>query len=242
MNSLTRIEINIVFPYGAHFFKNVNLIIYKQLISFIHRLNCLAPKEKCYLCPLNKECRYYYYTGENFSKYSSILIHNDFFPKSIYQKNEEVKFIIYLIGSGSILYNYIKIFFEEYLNHKLVNNYFYIENIEKQVLTYEKSNTKSLKVLTPLKSKNVIENCNDMIDYYNTHYDMNLSKLDESVFTSSNYMQKSLFESVILATRKINIQGYVGQIDFNRIISIPNIFYEIGIGTTNCVGGGYIEN
>ena len=117
---MKKIEIELILPQGALFYQNINLFIYKQYINFLYKLNCFVVDQKCCSCPLSKECYYYHCTGENFKYYPNILIENSIFTQAIFQKEGILKISFFIIGEDTKHINYLKLFFQSYLNQFLL--------------------------------------------------------------------------------------------------------------------------
>lgn len=241
MNYLTKIEIELSFPTGAHFYQNINNFIYKQYINYLYKLNCFASNQKCCSCPFNKECHYYHLTGNNFKYYPNIIINNNIFSKSIFHNEECVSITFYIIGKNDLHINYLKLFFESYLNQRLAGNFFYLKNFKISNIENKSIITNKIVLYSSIKSLDFIEEYNEMINYYNSNYDTNYNLL-----TNHNYnikMKKnSKLDVIQFKTKTVKPIGYTYKCELDDCISISSDFMLIGIGNYNFIGGGNIEN
>lgn len=240
LSSITKVDIEIIFPQGAHFYQNINVFVYKQYINFLYKLNCFAVDQKCCSCPLSKECRYYRCTGENFKYYPNILIKNNLFAKSIFQNEESTKLSFFIIGNSRDHINYIKLFFHSYLNQKIAGNFYYLKNINIKTINQEYKTINQAVISSCIKTTNFISDLNKMINYYNNHYVTNYKILEDCDIEIKN-VKHSQLESINFKTKRIIPKGYTFQIYFKSKIDIPVDFIEIGVGIYNFVGGGTIE-
>ncbi len=238
--NVSKLTIELSFPQGAHFYQNINIMVYKQLIMFIYRLNCLSPASKCYECPLSSQCRYYHCTGQNFHYYPGILIHNETFMKSIYRKEENMTFEFYLIGDIKQYMDYIIIFFESYLHQTLCQCIFYIKNIKQDVLTDEELTVDTIKLCSIAENENIVDVYNNMIHYYNEHYHTSFNEINSSY--SISYLKNVKLGDIQLKTKRIHQHGVIARYHFDDAITINKCLYNIGIGKYNFIGGGYFEN
>ena len=240
LSPITRVDIELTFPQGAHFYQNINIFTYKQYINFLYKLNCFAVNQKCCSCPLSKDCRYYHCTGENFKYYPNILIKNNLFTQSIFQNEESTKLSFFIIGDSSNHINYIKLFFQSYLNQKIAGNFYYLKNINIKTVEQNYKKINHIMISSCIKSTNFINELNNMICYYNKQYLTNY-KIVTSYDINIKNVKHSQLENIQLKTKKIIPNGYTYQIKFKEDIDIPTDFIEIGIGNYNFIGGGTIE-
>lgn len=242
MSYVTKINIEVTFPFGGHFYTNPQIIIYKQLLQFIHRLTCLAPNQKCKDCPLKDNCRYFYCTGENFNNYPGILIHVDQFYKSIYRKEENEKFVIYLIGSIEQFKSYVQIFFESYLNQKIAGTPFYLKSIYVEKNIDEKININSIRMETLIENYSFIRTYNNTVNYYNDVYNASFITIPSNIGEKLLFDRNVNLEPISLMTRKIKRSGVIIKSNLASTIYVSKNILEIGIGKYNFIGGGYIAN
>lgn len=242
MKNVYKIEIELTFPQGAHFYQNVNLLVYKKLMQFIYELNCLNRNCKCNECFMAKKCRYFHCTGENFRFYPGIIIHNDLFVKSIYQKEENLCFQFYLMGDIEKYANYIVLFFQSYLQQQLAHSLFYVKRISQEVFNDEYIPVRHLKLVTMIEDIHFLDVYNEMINYYNKNYHCCLDSLgfsNQCHFNNHKYVQ---LDTYMLKTKKIYRKGHLIDIQFDDEVYIYQPFIDIGIGKLNFIGGGYFEN
>lgn len=235
LNSINKIEVLISFPLGAKFHQNPILYTYKQFLKMLHRLNCVASDCKCNTCTLQKECNYYFLTGDNFNKYPGIFINNDLFIKTIYKENDELLLTFYMIGKCSIYKEYISVFVEEYLNHKLATHFFQVKYIRNERLSFDEQSNQNIHVKTLVEDEQLFNVYNAMICFYNQAYEMNLSTINGS---ERYNVKKQQYPVINLNTKKVNMKGVVYQSTSEE--PIPMLWQNIGIGKYNYLGGGKI--
>ncbi len=237
--NVSKLLVELSFPQGAHFYQNINIIVYKQLMKFIHSLNCLSSATKCYECPLSSQCRYYHCTGQNFLYYPGILMHNETFMKSIYRNEENIVFEFYLIGDIKQYMDYIVLFFESYLHQSLCQSIFYIKNIQQEIVNDEEITIDTINLHTIIEDENIINVYHDMIHYYNEHYHTFFNDINTTYTISKK--RNILLNDIQLQTKRIHQRGIIAQYHFDQPIVINKCFLDIGIGKYNFIGGGYFE-
>ena len=237
---MKKIEIELILPQGALFYQNINLFIYKQYINFLYKLNCFVVDQKCCSCPLSKECYYYHCTGENFKYYPNILIENPIFTQAIFQKEEVLKISFFIIGEDIKHMNYIKLFFQSYLNQKIQGYFFYLKNINMIDCNQKNISLNHMMISSCIKTTDFIDEYNQMINYYNKHYLTQYNNLSNCMIDIKN-IKHSQQEGIQFKTKKIVPRGFTYHISFNEDINIPLDILYIGIGHFNFIGGGELE-
>ena len=179
-------------------------------------------------------------TGENFNKYPGILIHNPLFPKSIYTENENITFEFYLIGENKQYLDYIKLFFESYLEQCLNRNYYYLKDIIVSNTNSDNRGVRHMQLKSCVESTQILDVYNQMIEYYNKNYncDFDIIQSDYQI----HHQKHISFGIISLKTKHVKLAGYIYDVYFEESINISQCFFEIGIGKFNYIGGGYIEN
>ena len=228
--------VTLTFPMGANFVGNVQIDIYRRLISFIKELMCFNLDSKCDDCCKNKQCRYYSMTGGNFSKYPGILIKNDLFEKKHYIENEQIKLVFYFIGNNDIYKDYIQLFFEQ-LNQNLFGNFFYLNSIDIKDIHMEYKTASEYSITTPIESLDFNQSYNQMVLYYNEKYDTNFLLLENNVEAFKN--RTIQWTPIRLRTKTIKVIGYI--YSFKTEEEINQCLLITGIGKFNYLGGGHIE-
>ena len=240
LNPMKKIEIELVLPQGALFYHNINLFIYKQYINFLYKLNCFAVDQKCFSCPFSKECYYYHCTGENFKYYPNILIENPIFTQAIFQKEGILKISFFIIGEDTKHINYLKLFFQSYLNQKIQGYFFYLKNINMIDCNQKNISLNHIMISSCIKTTHFTDEYNQMINYYNKRYLTQYNNLSNCMIDIKN-IKHSQQEGIQFKTKKIVPRGFTYQILFNENINIPLDILYIGIGNFNFIGGGELE-
>lgn len=235
---MTKVNVELTFPMGAHFYQNVYISVYRQLTQFIYSLNCISHTSKCYECSFASSCRYFHCTGENFNKYPRILIHNPLFPKSIYTKNENIIFEFYLIGENKQYIDYIKLFFESYLEQSLNRNYYYLKDIIISNTNSDNRGVRHIQLKSCVESTQILDVYNQMIEYYNENYNCNFDIIQSDY--QIHHQKYVSFGIISLKTKRVNFEGDIYDVYFEENINVNQCFFEIGIGKFNYIGGGYI--
>jgi len=203
-------------------------------------LNCFAVDQKCCSCPLSKECYYYHCTGENFKYYPNILIENPIFTQAIFQKEEVLKISFFIIGEDIKHMNYIKLFFQSYLNQKIQGYFFYLKNINMIDCNQKNISLNHIMISSCIKTTHFTDEYNQMINYYNKHYLTQYNNLSNYMVDIKN-IKHSQQEGIQFKTKKIVPRGFTYHISFNEDINIPLDILYIGIGHFNFIGGGELE-
>ena len=95
---LTRTDICLSFPVGAVFHTSPSLTFYKNVLRLIHRISCMNSAGKCFECPMKKNCRYAWITGNSFHDYPGLLCSVDQFEQRRYKPGERLTASLYWIG------------------------------------------------------------------------------------------------------------------------------------------------
>lgn len=225
---------------GAHFYQNVEMLIYRQFINFLYKINCIACNQKCNFCPLGKSCRYYWCNGSNFSGYPGIFIRNNIFTKTIFRQGENLELLFYFIGDNIRYRQYVNIFFSQYLNENICKQYFHLNTIELDNQENEDIYLDSLTFKTLIEDDNFIDAYNNMLTYYNDNYHTQFEKLEKIDYKCFKHKAISL-NTVHLKTKNIFLKGKIYTVKFSKPIKIPGCIKEIGIGKYNFLGGGIFE-
>lgn len=235
---IKKVSITISFPQGANFIDGINEIIYRRFINFVKDISCICIDCRCKECNEKEICKYFKLTGRNFSDYSGIIIKNDFFDKRNYSCNEQKKFVFYFVGEMGKYTEYITIFFEQ-MNQMILNNLFYLKEINTESLDSAFLKCNGLRIKTPIVSKDFIQEYNQQITYYNQFYKTDFSLIDGEA--KIEFEQKIELTPFKAKTKNVSINGYVGNIRFKQPILLDKRLLEIGIGKFNFIGGGLIE-
>lgn len=237
MNSLKKISVTILFPLGANFYQNIVDYTYKQFLRMLKNLSCINMDGKCKDCECISSCRYFYLTGENFEYYPGIIFKKDGFENNIFHNNEEYIFEIYIVGDCDKYRQYIDVFFEEYLNHKLAGHFFNIKKIEKENISEEIIKHTKINICSIIENNDFLQSYNQMVNYYNDKYGCHYNRLSDIGHVSS--IKNINLDKRKLLTKTILLNGYLYRIDSINVISSD--FIKIGVGKYNYIGGGKIE-
>ena len=233
---IEKVEILISFPSGAAFNGNLNLMIYKQFIKFMKRISCFNLSEKCVECKERSFCRYHQITGENFSGYPGIFIHQELFSKRRFNAGEQHSLVFYLIGTCKDYEDYIMLFFKN-LNQRLFNSLFYLKDYRSRMLLKKEISVQCFEVSSPIESASFSDCYNRMVSYYEEHYNLNAATIETGSNLKEQYMID--WDSISFQTKRVKVNGFAGEVI--DIISLDSRFIETGIGKFNYIGGGRIE-
>lgn len=235
---IKKVEVVVSFINGASFNSNVNEIIYKKMITFIHSISCMCVKHKCNLCTQRQFCRYFKITGENFQGYPALLIENSVFEKRKFCRGEDKKFVFYLIGSMEVYSDYITVFFTN-LNQEIGGNFFMIKKYCINDLEQRDLKVKKMQITSPILSCDFGKQYNKMVSYYNKHYSTNFSLMEKNIILKNE--KHIIWGELKLKTKKIFVQGYTGYVIENEEFIVDSCLLFIGCGKFNLIGGGSIE-
>lgn len=233
---IKRVKVVITFPLGARFASNLNIDVYRSLISFIKDLMCFNSASKCKDCIKKNQCKYYQLTGENFTNYPGVLIHNNIFEKRYYKNGQQKEFTFYFIGNNDIYVDYIEIYFNQYLKQNLFHNAFYLNSIQTKKVTEEEIENVRCTCLTPIEVIDFNNSYNEMISYYNQTYNTGFTLLEGS--NPLTNIREVSWDVIRLKSRNIFVKGYIGHVNIDKM---NNQFLQIGVGKYNYIGGGQIE-
>lgn len=241
MKNLTKVDIQVIFPQGAHFYQNVNVYLYKSFINFIYKLSCFIVDTKCNDCSFKEGCQYYHCTGKNFTQYPGIVVNNPIFIKSIYQNEEVLSLNFYFIGNNDKYIEYIKIFFQSYLNQKIMGNYFYLKDIKITKVESLASQMNMFFIDSVIKTQDFLKEYNQMIKYYNNLYDTSYDDIKNNDVII-NRVKKGTLMPIQFKTKKVIPQGYTYHVMMKEDVTLSSDILLVGVGHYNFIGGGHIEN
>lgn len=236
---IKQVDISLAFPLGAYFGKNLVLEVYRQLMNFIYSLSCMCIDCKCNECIMQTSCRYFHLSGHNFTGYPGIIIKNDIFNQSKFNKNDEMKFTFYVIGDCADLIAFIDIFFHDYLNQKICGQFFQLKEAKTTEIESKTVCFKHLFIKTPVEGVDFKLIYNSMVEFYNQEYKTNFNKIN-NCGKLSNPMRISS-ELVYFKTRFIRQNGYIGEVNFENEVELESELTLIGFGKYNYIGGGSFE-
>lgn len=229
------IKITLSFPLGALFYSDPLLYTYRLFLNMIRKLSCPYARRKCKECK-SSLCQYYKITGENFEGYPGIFFKRQMFTKRLYKENEEITFEILLIGNNQQYDQYIYLFFKEYLNYRIINFPFLIKDIIKLDFDSHLIYADKLRIITIIENKDFKESYNQMIHYYNSHYECGYVPIGAYDISDLKKVKEDVYK---VNTKIIAPNGYVYDVCFKS--RLPSEFVKIGIGKYNFIGGGSVE-
>ena len=167
---ILKVEVLISFPLGAVCNTNIDLYVYKKLLSLLKNTLCYSKQLKCNECLFNNNCLFYKYTGENFKFYPAILMNIDNFYKTKFINSEEKKFNFYFIGESANYKKFIDLLFEEYMKNKIFDSLYTIKQIKYSVIENNNIDVKEVSIFSIIETLDVKESFISMINYYNNNY------------------------------------------------------------------------
>ncbi len=244
---LTRTEICLLFPQGACFHQAPSILIYRQILRLIHRICCMQKSERCQECPLSSNCRYYWITGSHYKGYPGFLCPSSPFEKRKFKPKEELKIQLFWIGSCEELKSTADLALSE-MKQTLMNQFFYLKSIRHERVQESLIKISSLTFITPVRLPQEFHSplalTAEMNDWYQKWYQTEFClKYDpenpaQGEWKSGPYIR---MESTGLPTRKIAIEGHTGTLALSQPVVLSSGWKEIGLGKTNCIGGGKFE-
>lgn len=137
--------------------------------------------------------------------------------------------------------DYIKIFFEHYLQHTLVKAYFDIIDITVTKMEEHLKQQSILRVANVLENTDFFHIYNAMVEYYDRYYHCTFEKITPCTYTITHYKRVYL-DGIRLRTANVLLNGITCMLKFEKDINISSLFLETGIGRYNIIGGGKFEN
>lgn len=237
---IKKINICLAFPLGAYFGGNVVLEVYRQLMNFVYSLSCISVNTKCKDCTMQKFCRYFHISGHNFARYPGIIVNNEIFNKSRFNKNEEIYFTFYVIGDCEAYIDFIRIFLQDHLHQKLCGEFYTIKSFEVESMDDKSIFLEHVEIKTPIDNCNLKQVYNDMVAFYNDNYHTSFNK----IFTEGRIINpmKVTSEFIKFKTKNVKQIGYIGNGKFENEVKIDLGLKLIGLGKYNYIGGGFIED
>jgi len=224
-----KIIYNLRFPMKTTLNKSLQYILISGFYRNIKEKLCIKEDKNCIDCVLKKNCIYHFVSGESFTNYPGILIHKKFYEKRLFQANESVKVVFYLVGNCELYRNLI----QEYMldTIKIGNSYIQKVRISDEKLDCGVHYTGKVRFVTPIKNLDEIK---EMIKYYNYQYHTNF--YDEIEITPLD--EKFLYDETNYRIADITIKLF-GNSGTYYVNNYPLALLEVGIGKENILGGGH---
>ncbi|MGI6711076.1 MAG: hypothetical protein ACOX4W_06540 [Bacilli bacterium] len=219
-------QFTLKFPFGASFNKDYKYLIYHEIIKKIKRLTCINIDGNCIDCKLAPSCIYYHISGENFTSYPGLMIERNFVEKKEISQGEIITINIFLFKELVKYEDYIISFFES--NYFFEYFYQLLEH-KKEVISKDNYSGK-IRIITPIvECENIIK----QLEYYNKNYNCDFS-LDISLKCLN---EKKIYDEFRYRfnDKLFNLSGLIGEFE---VKNINRVFFEIGLGKTNFIGGG----
>lgn len=195
----------------------------------IKRLTCLTSTRSCVSCPLKSSCIYYHLSGENFTKYPAITIRRNLVEQIHYSNTERLSFDLFLIGNVKFR-GYIESFFSEL--RSIDRQPVLIDEISIKAVENELVYDKAFRVSTPLSGFGFQE----QIDYYHSRYGVMFAlSMSNKIIQERQVYDKTRYR---LDTRTFSLSGVLGRV---HIHMIDRSLLLIGLGSTNFIGGGRLD-
>ncbi len=248
---LTKTEIHLRLPDGACFSQAPSLFVYRRILQIIQRISCLQTGSRCNECPLHSSCRYDWITGHHFQKYPGILCPADPFEKRKYSPGEELVITILWIGTAEMYKSAAEIALDE-MKQSIQGIFFYNKKISHSTVSETPEQMSELRLKTPvrlpeqtdLSENELVSLFEEMNDWYQSSYGCTFLFSPEDNLSKTGQSSSSLscsIGSVILPTKVLRLNGITGTQTFSDPVTLSSVWKQIGIGATNCIGGGAFE-
>ncbi len=168
-------------------------------------------------------------SGEEFKFYPAILINRDLIEKTVFDLEESLILNFFLIGNENYK-GYVLGFFEQ-LN-SLMGFSIKCDLIEVALLKKENKGMVKTRIVTPF----VIVDLTEQAEYYLRTYEVALPiKSNFKIVQSRSVFDKRRF---VIDRKTITTSGIIGELMFD---AIDSRYFTIGIGKSNFIGGGQIN-
>lgn len=234
---IIKTSITLKFPAGAFFTEAPALIFYKKLLQMIKKISCMNPDIKCNECPLQKDCRYFWITGNNFERTPGIFCKHEFFDPKLFTALEQCVIEIIWIGEAKD-YSVLIEPMLDFMNHILNGQVFQLQKIESEQIESKLLRIKASNVVSPFAGKQdqfFKKMKNDFEELYQESLD-----LPDKEFQFVPAMKTNM-DPIKLSTRRINPSGFTGRIEFEEPVEMDSRMIDLGIGSSNFIGGGKLE-
>lgn len=261
---LTETEITLVFPMGAGPFRqSPSLFIYRQILRLIHQISCMSPQSRCKECPLHSDCRYYWITGSHFNGYSGLICPSSPFEKRKFAPREELTIRLYWIGTAGDFSPMADAAVSR-MEQNIMGSFFYLKSIPHRVLKEDTQTVRQIRFTGPVQTQMEQDNPTVLFEQMNAYYRQwyqssflipsSVPSTEDALSTDQNKEIKpgsfqpawnpGIFVEgapVSLGTKKLTAKGHVGTLFFPEEQIISSFWSLIGLGKTNCIGGGQFE-
>lgn len=204
-------------------------LVYQMLWHHIKKMTCLWTKRLCQECSLQSQCIYYKISGERFEFYPAIFVRRDLYEKMHYLPNETMDIELFLLGNTYIK-QYIHGFFEQLTQIHRVN--VYLKEVKTSTHKEVMKQNIHIRLLTPTDWTCLDE----QIQYYQEQYHAQISKIQFEDITQRRLIRDR--RSYRIDSKRFFYQGEIAEMNCKEISSI---WFELGIGKWNFLGGGAIN-
>jgi adenine-specific DNA glycosylase len=203
--------------------------VYRLIMGYIKRLTCLRSERNCRTCPLTDQCIYYQLSGENFRKYPAVTIRRNMVEQVQYEAQERIIFDVFLIGHKPFR-GYVEGFFDQLKmieKHPVYVQLIRIDDLDKQVIC-----NRDFHIITPLSNIHF----QDQLDYYHEQYETSFELTGFNEIKDKRVVRDQTYYRIDRET--FRLFGVIGKVHIDRI---DHALQLIGIGQTNFIGGGQLD-
>lgn len=239
---ILRTVVTLSFPAGAVFEQNPQLLLYRCLLKAIQGMACMRSIHRCKDCPLREDCQYFWLTGHNFENYAGFLCQTDPFCKRVYQPQEELEVSFLWLGNTQSYSVLLESLIQDF-HHTFAGQPFSLSQLITETLEAEEVKAKNLNFITPVvleNNENLAMEGMQAAAWYRENYGLDLS------FPNTNDLKwirkmKVRQPSAGLPVTRISNTGWIGDVSFPNDVMIDRRWSDIGLGRSNCTGGGRFE-
>lgn len=244
---IIKTELELRFPLGASFSKSPSLLLYQRILHTIKRISCMTIDTPCKVCPYQTLCKYFWITGNSFQTFAGVICRPRPFDKQIFAPGEVLKAEFFWIGEAGAYTSLVEYALDN-SSQTFFGQPFFIQSIREVPVEKEILEIQRLAITTPLPLPSSVKDSPKDVWFlletarqeYQDRYGAFFDLPDPAVSMTFHSSIKSDFGLVSLPSRKIPVRGELGMILFEKAVQLDSRWLILGLGKTNCIGGGQI--
>lgn len=232
-------EISLLFPEGAVFSENPDLLLYRKILAFIRTISCVNSQTRCIDCSQKENCRYYWITGDNFQTYAGLLCHPDVRRSKIFEPGQTGLFRLIWTGKAKDFAPLCEVALNS-SNQRLAGQTYVLRSVKTKLLDISAVFSADSIWVENLRIASSDENLfKTMAETYQKRYALSLT-VPEAEYEFQPRLKTDL-GVVRLPTARIHNHGESGYLKLLKPVKLNNSWLVLGLGKNNCIGGGRFE-